>query len=281
MSEDAAKPSGPDLAAGIALDDIADGAMLQGHANGEAVLLARRGNELVRRRRPLHALSRARSPRASWSATPSAAPGTMPASACARARRCGRPPSIRCRAGASSARATRSSCATSSRRRARSERLPKPSAPAGPPRSSSSAAAPPGFAAAEMLRREGYDRPVTLLSADDAPPCDRPNLSKDYPRGHGEGVMDPAEVAEVLREARHRPAPRTRASLRSTRATAASPLADGTARSTTARSCSPPAPIRCASICPAPMLPRVHYLRTLADSRAIVAAAATREDARW
>jgi len=29
MSEDAAKPSGPDLAAGIALDDIADGAMLQ------------------------------------------------------------------------------------------------------------------------------------------------------------------------------------------------------------------------------------------------------------
>jgi nitrite reductase/ring-hydroxylating ferredoxin subunit len=46
MSDDAAKPSGPQLAAGIALDDIADGAMLQGHANGEAVLLARRGNEL-------------------------------------------------------------------------------------------------------------------------------------------------------------------------------------------------------------------------------------------
>ncbi len=40
-----------------------------------------------------------------------------------------------------------------------------------------------GFAAAELLRREGYDRPVTLLSADDAPPCDRPNLSKDYLAG--------------------------------------------------------------------------------------------------
>ena len=59
-----------------------------------------------------------------------------------------------------------------------------------------------GFAAAEMLRREGYDRPVTLLSADDAPPCDRPNLSKDYLAGTAQGVMDPAEVAEVLREAR-------------------------------------------------------------------------------
>src|SRR5262249_57650179 len=40
-----------------------------------------------------------------------------------------------------------------------------------------------GFAAAEMLRRQGYDRPVTLLSADADPPCDRPNLSKDYLAG--------------------------------------------------------------------------------------------------
>ena len=46
MSEDAKTPSGPDLAAGIAFDDLADGAMLQGHVGEDAVLLARRGDEL-------------------------------------------------------------------------------------------------------------------------------------------------------------------------------------------------------------------------------------------
>ncbi|AYG95889.1 pyridine nucleotide-disulfide oxidoreductase [Brevundimonas naejangsanensis] len=40
-----------------------------------------------------------------------------------------------------------------------------------------------GFAAAEMLRRRGYHGVLTLLSADSEPPCDRPNLSKDYLAG--------------------------------------------------------------------------------------------------
>jgi NADPH-dependent 2,4-dienoyl-CoA reductase/sulfur reductase-like enzyme/nitrite reductase/ring-hydroxylating ferredoxin subunit len=40
-----------------------------------------------------------------------------------------------------------------------------------------------GLAAADMLRREGYDGPLTMISADDSPPCDRPNLSKDYLAG--------------------------------------------------------------------------------------------------
>ncbi|HUH10273.1 MAG TPA: FAD-dependent oxidoreductase [Brevundimonas sp.] len=40
-----------------------------------------------------------------------------------------------------------------------------------------------GFAAAEMLRRRGYQGMLTLLSADPEPPCDRPNLSKDYLAG--------------------------------------------------------------------------------------------------
>src|SRR5690606_12589060 len=34
-----------------------------------------------------------------------------------------------------------------------------------------------------MLRRRGHAGTITLLSADADPPCDRPNLSKDYLAG--------------------------------------------------------------------------------------------------
>jgi apoptosis-inducing factor 3 len=40
-----------------------------------------------------------------------------------------------------------------------------------------------GFAAAEMLRRQKYEGDLVMLSSDDAPPVDRPNLSKDYLAG--------------------------------------------------------------------------------------------------
>ena len=37
-----------------------------------------------------------------------------------------------------------------------------------------------GLAAADMLRRKGYDGSLTMISADDSAPYDRPNVSKDY-----------------------------------------------------------------------------------------------------
>ena len=48
-----------------------------------------------------------------------------------------------------------------------------------------------GLAAADMLRREGYQGPLTIVSADDAPPVDRPNLSKDYLAGTAQEAWIP------------------------------------------------------------------------------------------
>ncbi len=40
-----------------------------------------------------------------------------------------------------------------------------------------------GLAAADMLRRKAYAGRLLMISADSAPPCDRPNLSKDFLAG--------------------------------------------------------------------------------------------------
>jgi nitrite reductase/ring-hydroxylating ferredoxin subunit len=57
-----------------------------------------------------------------------------------------------------------------------------------------------GFAAAEMLRREGFGGPLTLLSADDSAPYDRPNLSKDYLAGTAPEEWLPLRPAEFYQE---------------------------------------------------------------------------------
>ena len=46
MNETKNALGGPDLATGLAFTQVADGVMLLGHAHGEPVLLARRGDEL-------------------------------------------------------------------------------------------------------------------------------------------------------------------------------------------------------------------------------------------
>src|SRR5882724_10366115 len=57
-----------------------------------------------------------------------------------------------------------------------------------------------GNAAAEMLRREGYDGPVTLIGADESLPYDRPNLSKDYLAGNAPEEWIPLRPPDFYRE---------------------------------------------------------------------------------
>jgi 3-phenylpropionate/trans-cinnamate dioxygenase ferredoxin reductase subunit len=48
-----------------------------------------------------------------------------------------------------------------------------------------------GLAAAVTLRREGFQKPITIVSADDTAPYDRPNLSKDYLAGTAQEAWMP------------------------------------------------------------------------------------------
>jgi apoptosis-inducing factor 3 len=57
-----------------------------------------------------------------------------------------------------------------------------------------------GFAAAEMLRREGFAGELTMLSADDAAPYDRPNCSKDYLGGNALEDWMPLRPPEFYRD---------------------------------------------------------------------------------
>ena len=59
-----------------------------------------------------------------------------------------------------------------------------------------------GLAAAQMLRREGYAGPIAMISADDSPPVDRPNLSKDYLAGAAKDEWIPLRPDEFYTEQR-------------------------------------------------------------------------------
>jgi NADPH-dependent 2,4-dienoyl-CoA reductase/sulfur reductase-like enzyme/nitrite reductase/ring-hydroxylating ferredoxin subunit len=53
-----------------------------------------------------------------------------------------------------------------------------------------------GLAAADMLRREGYSARITIISADDSAPYDRPNLSKDFLAGSAPAEWMPLRSPE-------------------------------------------------------------------------------------
>ena len=127
-----------------------------------------------------------------------------------------------------------------------------------------------GFAAAEMLRRVGYQGAVTMLSDDDAPPVDRPNLSKDYLAGNAPEDWVPLRPDSFYSENGidlRLKAKVGRLDPRSREVT----LSDGSAISYDRLLLATGAePVRLSL----PGVERAHTLRTLSDCRSIVAGAA-------
>jgi NADPH-dependent 2,4-dienoyl-CoA reductase/sulfur reductase-like enzyme/nitrite reductase/ring-hydroxylating ferredoxin subunit len=125
-----------------------------------------------------------------------------------------------------------------------------------------------GLAAADMLRRDGYAGPMTMLSADADPPVDRPNLSKDYLAGEAQDDWMPLWPEDLYREKRVDLALNTRAVSIDTAGKRVR-LEDGSSRAFGALLIATGAdPIRL-PIAGADTAD-VHYLRSFADSRAIV-----------
>jgi NADPH-dependent 2,4-dienoyl-CoA reductase/sulfur reductase-like enzyme/nitrite reductase/ring-hydroxylating ferredoxin subunit len=128
-----------------------------------------------------------------------------------------------------------------------------------------------GLAAADMLRREGYEGAVTIVSADADPPVDRPNLSKDYLAGEAQDDWIPLWPAELYTERRvDLVLGRRVTSIDHSRHTIG--LDDGSTRAFGALLIATgAAPVRLPI--PGADGPQVFYLRSFADARAIAARA--------
>ena len=198
MSEPS-KPTGPDLAQGIPLDDLADGGMIGGHVGEEPVLLARRGDEFFaigsscsHYGGPLaDGLVVADTVRCPWhharfslrTGEAVAAPAFNPVSCWRVHKRDGK-----AWVGEKIEPTEQRSTAKARNASENAERVVIVGGGAA------------AFATAEMLRREGFAGSVTLLSADDAAPYDRPNCSKDYLAGNAPEDWIPLKPPEFYRE---------------------------------------------------------------------------------
>jgi NADPH-dependent 2,4-dienoyl-CoA reductase/sulfur reductase-like enzyme/nitrite reductase/ring-hydroxylating ferredoxin subunit len=264
MSDDE-KAAAPDLAAGISLDQLPDGGLLVGQVDGEDVVLARQGDDVfaigahcTHYHGPLASgLIVGDTVRCPWhhacfslrTGEALRAPALDPI-ACWRVERSGGTVFVR-------------------------EKLAPPA-----PRPSSSLREEPttivivgggaaGLAAADMLRREGYDGTITMISADDAPPCDRPNLSKDFLAGTAQEDWIPLRPPEYYVEQRIDLVLNARVSALDVKGCRVQ-LEDGRSYPFGALLIATGAtPVRL-SFPGNPSIP-IHYLRTFADSRAIVA----------
>jgi NADPH-dependent 2,4-dienoyl-CoA reductase/sulfur reductase-like enzyme/nitrite reductase/ring-hydroxylating ferredoxin subunit len=262
MATEATQTTGPDLGQGIAARDVRDGSMLVGHVDGEAVCLARRGGEVFA---------------VSGKCTHYGGPlgeGLIVGE------------TVRCplhharfslRTGEVVAGPALDAIACWNVEQRGDRLLVLGKKPPVPPRAASSQAGPivllgggaAGHVAAETLRREGYEGRLTLLAADVAAPVDRPNLSKDYLAGNAPEEWIPLRPRDFYAEHRIELALGMRATQIDvagrrvlTESGAAYPYA-GLLIATGAE------PVRLGI--PGAELPHVCYLRTLADSRAIIA----------
>jgi NADPH-dependent 2,4-dienoyl-CoA reductase/sulfur reductase-like enzyme/nitrite reductase/ring-hydroxylating ferredoxin subunit len=130
-----------------------------------------------------------------------------------------------------------------------------------------------GLAAADMLRREGYDGDLTMFSADDSPPCDRPNLSKDFLAGTAPDDWIPLRAPEYYAERRIHLVLNARVSALDVQQRQVV-LENGVRHGFGALLIATGAdPVRLPI--PGATDAQIHYLRTFADSRAIVAKAAS------
>src|SRR5436190_1064904 len=261
MAETAGELEGPDFEKGCKIDKVADSEMLLGHAFGEPVLVARRGDELF-----------------AIGATCTHYGGPLAKGLMVDC-------IVRCpwhharfdlRTGEAIAAPALNNVAcykidkrgeqffVTGKMDEKPVRKPK-SSPASVVIVGAGAA---GGAAAEMLRREGYGGPVTLIGADEFLPYDRPNLSKDYLAGTASEEWIPLRSADFYREQKID-------TFTNTSVTAIDPqekkvtLTDGRSLGYGALLLATGAePVRLAI--PGGDLPHVYYLRTLTDSRRII-----------
>jgi len=128
-----------------------------------------------------------------------------------------------------------------------------------------------GLSAADMLRREGYEGAITMFSADDSPPCDRPNLSKDFLAGTAPDDWIPLRAPEYYAERQIGLELNARVASIDVQRNRVQ-LDNGDQREFEALLLATGAdPVRLAI--PGAADAQIHYLRTFADSRAIVAKA--------
>jgi NADPH-dependent 2,4-dienoyl-CoA reductase/sulfur reductase-like enzyme/nitrite reductase/ring-hydroxylating ferredoxin subunit len=153
---------------------------------------------------------------------------------------------------------------------------PKPSAPAGgnlPAVVIIVGGGAAGLAAADRLRREGYAGRITMISADSAAPYDRPNLSKDFLMGTAPAEWMPLRSADDYAERKIELLLNSRVQsldlkLRNVQLEGGRKIDfDALLLATGAE------PVRLDI--PAAGAARLLYLRTFADSQAIIAAAAS------
>src|SRR5450759_3399370 len=280
MSEEKTKLSGPDLTQGVELATVPDGGMLLGHAHGEPVLLARRGDEVfaigaicTHYGAPLEqGLLVGDTIRCPWhhacfnlrTGEVLRAPALDPVS-------CWRVEEVRDVARQFTPVEQRVGAVFVRKKLEGAARRPHPLAAGMPGSIIIVGGGAAGNAAAETLRHESYSGRVIMLSADESMPCDRPNLSKGYLAGTASDESNLLRPEKFYREHEidlHLGARVAAIDVSSGQVK----LADGSRHDYGALLLATGAePVRIEV--PGSDLPHVRYLRTLADSRALVSKA--------